>query len=221
MKKKLIALFLALVMILGVTTVAYAATGAETGGAVEIRTGLIITPPCVDDCDDDDCDSDFYWNNEPVGDLWFGTHDLGHTDAMPSIYRTAGDPTSGGRLTGVTVRHALPMIDPGNGDPWGARNVAVSISTFTLNGAGAVEGKVGFILDFNAEGTTQMAGAAPTQVAGTTLQATAPGTVTVLNVNANTYSLAVWSGNIQTGYVAAPQVGLYQATLTLYEVTAP
>jgi len=219
MKKKVLAIILALVMILGVATVAYAATGAETGGAVEIRTGFTITPPCEEDCDDDDCDNcNFYWNNSPVGDLWFGTHDLGHTDAMPSIYRTAGDPTSGGRFTGVTVRHALPMTDPGNGDPWGARNVAVSINEFTLNGAGAVEGKVGFILDFNAEGTNVMAGTAPTQVAGTTLQATAPGAVTVLNVNENTYFQAVWSGNIQQGYVAAPQVGLYQATLTWFEV---
>ena len=218
MKKKVIALTLTLVMILGVTSVALASesSSATSGGAVQIRTDFTI--------DDDE----FEWNGETVGDLWFGLHDLGMRDAMDSRLRVDGDPASGGRLTGVNVRHALPLTNPGNGDPWGARKIAVSIGTFTLDGAGALEGKEGFVLDLEKHGSTAEPVAAydldskHLSLTGTGgLRATDTGTRTILDtIDQNVNIQAVWSGKLHGNYTPAPTIGEYQATITWWEIIA-
>lgn len=224
MKKKVITIVLAMVMCIGLTSIALASEvqSGTSGGSVRIRTDFRID------------DEEFEWNGETVGDLWFGVHDLGMRDEMPSQLRIEGDPASGGRLTGVQVRHALPLTQPADeNEPWGVRRVAVSISTFSLDGAGATEGKAGFILDLNKYEPASSAEPVAAynmeerhlSLAGNDLITGGlranSGTRTILNnIDQNVNIQAVWTGRIHGNYTPAPTIGNYQATITWWEIIA-
>ena len=205
MKKKLIALILTLAMILGVSAVALAIDQLETGGSVEIETGIIIQPP----------PDDWQLYGHPVGDLCFGLRPLGHTDPMRSGHTGENDVLNGpGMYTGFRIINAL---EPTASQPW----VTVSIEEFVLVNSTTV-GKFGFELQFTNPRMHTDHGEDFDDSGLLTPWIYAfgdPANMTTPIPAGNTFN-AAWSATM-SNYVAAPTSGLFQAVLEWNLVTAP
>ena len=244
MKKKIIALTLALALAIGLSATALAVDEVHdeqrTSAGIEFTddTGIIITPPPI---------GGEYLLGRLVGrNLWFGTHDL-TTDNVWVQSRNRNDADQG-EFVGLRI---FNPTDYGVGGTEGTARLTLNMTGFFINeeidqttglrtGKHVIPGhRLALInnewgyLDDSHSGITNAN--EPVALSGTAHQAQGPSTgiapgvfgdaVTVMNLPANTNFATIWAGNLNwttgTGVVDSEVDVEANAILLWTAVTAP